>query len=334
MTRRLCAAKFAVIFALVLIAFPNALAQRQDQYVISAKAGGINFVSGEATVKRRSTGTAESVTTQTSVDSGDVVSTGLSGRVEVLLIPGSYLRAAENTEFELSDATLESLRLRLIRGSAVIEATGDDDVKSLFTVNTSQSTVTIDQRGLYRIDVLSNGLTEVFVRKGRALVRNATGEVTKLEEGKSVRVTSNESAISKFDKKVDRDYLDAWSRERAEELAAANRRLSDRSLASAYSSYRSGLGSSRWGFGSSSGLWLYDPFLRGRTFLPLYAGLSSPYGHRYSRCVGLSRGYGGFYSPFSRSTLGGIRIGIGGRNPRPFIVRPRVGVGHGHRGRH
>ncbi len=41
---------------------------------------------------------------------------------------------------------------------------------------------------------------------------------------------------------------------------------------------------------------------------------------RYSRCVGLSRG---FYSPFGRSTFGGLRIGIGGRNPKPFIIRPR-----------
>ena len=323
--------RFASVFVLLLFIVSSSVSAQSDQYVVSAKAGGINYVSGDVTVKRRAIGAVETVTTQSNLESGDALSTGASGRVEVLLIPGSYLRVAENTEFELSDASLETLRIRLIRGSAIIEATNNDDASSLLAVNTLQSTVTIDRRGLYRIDALPNGTTQIFVHKGRALVRNPAGEITKVEEGKYLSVGSTDAAMSKFDKKIDRDYLDSWSRERSETLVAANRRLSDRSLASAYSTYRGGFGNSRWGFGSSSGLWLYDPFFRGRTFLPLYSGLSSPYGHRYSRCVGLSRG---FYSPFGRSTFGGIRIGIGARNPRPFIVRSRIGVGHGHRGRH
>lgn len=322
--------RFVSVLALLFVASNPSLAQ-SDQYVVSAKAGGVNFVSGDVTVKRRGANSVEAVTAQGNLESGDTLSTGASGRVEVLLIPGSYLRAAENAEFEFTDASLETLRVRLIRGSWVIEATNNDDASSLLAVNTPQSTVTIDKRGLYRIDVLPNGTTQVFVRKGRALVRNAAGEMNKLEDGKTLSITANEIVASKFDKKLDRDYLDSWSRERSEALVAANRRLSDRSLANAYSSYRGGFGNSRWGFGPSSGLWLYDPFLRGRTFLPLYSSLSSPYGHRYSRCVGLSRG---FYSPFGRSTVGGIRIGTGGRNPRPFIVRPRISIGHGHRGRH
>lgn len=326
--------RFATILALALLVVPSSVsAQSPDQYVVSAKAGGVNFVSGDVSVKRQGFKVIEPLTAQSNLESGDVVSTGISSRLEVLLIPGSYLRVGDNTEFEFSDSSLETLRVRLIRGSAIVEVTNNDDARSLLSVHTPQSSVTIDKRGLYRIDVLPNGTTQIFVRKGRALVRNAAGEITKLEEGKYLSVRAVETATSKFDKKADGDYLDSWSRERSETVVAANRRLSDRSLASAYSSYR-GLGNSRWGFGASSGLWLYDPFFRGRTFLPFYGGLSSPYGHRYSRCVSLSRGYGGVYPPFGRSTFGGLRIGIGGRNPRPFIIRPRISVGHGHRGRH
>ncbi len=79
----------------------GALAQDREQYVISAKAGGVNLVSGDVTLKRRGEIQWQSLTSQVDLGSGDIVRTGATGRVEMLLNPGSYLRAAENSEFEL-----------------------------------------------------------------------------------------------------------------------------------------------------------------------------------------------------------------------------------------
>ena len=44
---------------------------------------------------------------------GDAVRTGLDGRVEMLLNPGSYMRVGENSEFELADNSLNNLEVRL-----------------------------------------------------------------------------------------------------------------------------------------------------------------------------------------------------------------------------
>ena len=109
---------------ITLVPSGAALAQIREQYVISAKAGGVNLVSGNVTVRRQGVSGGRVLALSDDLQNGDVVTTGADGRVEVLLNPGSYFRAAENSEFELTDGSLDRLRLRLIRGSAVVEAAG------------------------------------------------------------------------------------------------------------------------------------------------------------------------------------------------------------------
>lgn len=263
-------------------------AQDSEQYVISARAGGVNLASGDVTVKRRGEGQRQQLASRENLESRDAVRTGSSGHVEILLNPGSYLRAAENSEFELTDSSLDSLRIRLIRGSAVVEAAGADGERMLIEIATPQSSITIDRRGLYRINVLPSGGTEVFVRKGKALVAVAGTTTTEVKDGKMAIVAGGQVTVAKFDKKA-RDTFDAWSEQRAETLVAASHRLSERGVAKSFSRYG---GNSLWGrrgYNSFGGMWVYDPFSRYNTFFPFYSGWSSPYGYGYSHGFGISR---------------------------------------------
>lgn len=315
MTRRI---KFTVLGAvgsmLVLGASLSAEAQDRSLHVISAKAGGINAVSGDVTRTRG--GSAQQVSTADELDSGDRLTTASDGRVEMLLMPGSYLRLAENSEIELTNASLEWLRLKLVRGTAQIEVTGDDDSRLLIEINTPQTTVRLERKGLYRVSLPSTNATFVRVRKGRAEVGATT-----IKDGKEITVDQNRvESISKFDKKSE-DAFDVWNAQRSLTLADANRRLSSRSLSSAYSSF----GRSGWGRSSFGGYWVYDPFFRSRTFLPYYSGWSSPYGHRYQFGFGVSRhrhGFGFFGS--SRPRLGGFGVST--------HRHVRIGGHGGHRG--
>lgn len=273
-----------VVFLLTIS--PSALSQDREQYVISAKAGGVNFVSGDVAVRRQGTSDWRTLTSSDDLQNGDVVNTGTTGRLEVLLSPGSYLRSIENSEFELTDGSLDSLRLRLTKGSAVVEAAGADGARMFVEVATPQTRIVIDRKGLYRINLLPDNSTELLVRKGQALVGSDSSTAQKVKDGHRVTIrSSGELATAKFDKK-DADAFDLWSERRSETLAAASRKLSDRALASSYTSYRrSGFWGSP-GYRSISGLWIYDPFISGRTFLPFYYGWSSPYGRRYSTGFG------------------------------------------------
>lgn len=291
----------AALAAFLTIFAAGAQAQtNSSQYVISAKAGGINSATGDVKVRRRGASQLESLSTQDSLADGDRVSTGAGGRVEMLLSPGAYFRAAENTEFELENSSLDNLRVKLTAGSAIVEATGADGANMFVEIKTPDTNVAVNKRGIYRINVLPpTRQTAVYVREGYALVGNV-----KVKEGRALTVGAggarSETAIAKFDEK-ERDAFDLWSESRAETLVAVNKRLTRNSIRDSYTAYnRSGFSRGYRG----SGLWFYDSSFGGHTFLPFYAGLSSPYGHGYSHGFGFSSyGFGSIFSTPNRRII-------------------------------
>ena len=86
-----------------------------DKYIISAKAGGVNFVEGTVTVIR-ATGRSGILLKSDRVEIGDRVTTGADGRAEVLLNPGSFIRLGKNSSFEFGSTDLEDLQIRLDSG--------------------------------------------------------------------------------------------------------------------------------------------------------------------------------------------------------------------------
>lgn len=269
----------AIALSLFCLATVSAQAQTQsrDPRVISARAGGINFISGEARGKLRGRGDWQTLTTKDNLRKGDTVETGAGGQLEVLLNPGSYLRLGENSEFTLADDSLAGLRLSLSRGSALIEAAGLTELRVSILVNTPQTKIEIVRSGLYRINVRTANSTEVAVHKGRALVGS---EQALIKGGNVARVGGGGVEIAKLNKK-ERDGLDLWSRERAGMLAKANGKISTRSVNTLLASFDA---NDYWsnGFGLSGGFWYFDVRSSCYVYIPRGYGWSSPYGHHYS----------------------------------------------------
>ena len=143
------------VFAMAVSFTASTYAQTtRDKFVISAKAGGVNAVTGRATVRSHGNTEWQLLTIKEDLETGDVVQTGFDGRVEMLLNPGSYLRIGENSEFELADNSLQNLEVRLIRGTAIVEATGADDTELLINIITPHTKLAIVRRGLYRLNVV------------------------------------------------------------------------------------------------------------------------------------------------------------------------------------
>jgi FecR protein len=268
-----------VVFGFVL----TAQAQNREKYIISAKAGGINFVTGNVTVQREGEERQQQLTVKDNLWTGDSVATGAGGRVEVLLNPGSYMRVDENSEFELTDSSLDNLLVTLVKGSAVVEVTGGDGVQHAIGINTPQAQALIIRGGIYRFNALPNGTTEIVVRKGRVVVDKLTP--SEVKGGRKVIIGgAYPTEVAKLNKK-EQDTLDLWSKDRAETLARANRRLERRTLWSAF--YDSGWSDLYlWGQRNprlgSLGLWVYNGAAGGYCFFPIGpTAWSSPYGHRY-----------------------------------------------------
>jgi len=167
----------------------------------------------------------------------------------------------ERSQFVFLYDNIETDKLKLTRGSAVLEAS---TIEIPISIETPRNTFQIIREGLYRFNVDSDGKVDLAVRKGRAIVGSTT-----IKEGKHALVEGDTAAIAKLDKK-DVDDLDGWSKERARSLIAANRGLSSSGMRQTLS--RSLLYNA----------WIYDPFSRCYTFLPFGGGFSSPYGWDYS----------------------------------------------------
>jgi hypothetical protein len=256
-------------------------AQNREKFVISAKAGGINAITGQASVHSRGNSDWQVLSITDDLDAGDRVRTANDGRVEILLNPGSYLRLGGDSEVELSDNTLENLEVRLLRGTAIVEATGADDLDLNINISTPHTKLAIVRHGLYRLNVVPENATELIVRKGRVILSDSPH--TKVKGGNKVVFNATNVSVAKLtkeEKKVNED-VDLWSKDRGKMLAKANNRINDRMLDSAFASFRDwDPYSRRLGFG----VWFYNTQAHCYTFLPFYNsfGFGSPYGSTYT----------------------------------------------------
>ncbi len=308
-------------FTIIALGSATALAQNRERFGISAKAGGVNAVMGHVMVNRKDQ-SPQLLTSHDDLAADDVVTTGATANVEVLLNPGSYFRVGENSEFAFKSTDLDKLRLKLVKGIAIVEVTGVEGINPDIVIDTPHATFSILRTGLYRIDVQAQS-TELAVRKGRASYGNAGAELVK--GGKRVTFTNGVVAITKLEK--DKDSFDVWSKQRAELLARANERLSSRQVSGLISSFGdSGFGGSRWG------LWTFSPRMGCFTFLPFFYGWSSPYGHYYGSYFDVYywRGSGWGNPNISPGTSGGTVVnnrpgstGVSpGGSPAPTYVPP------------
>src|SRR5258706_12179381 len=181
-------------------------AQNREKFGISAKAGGVNAVTGHVTVTR-SGQSAQLLSGQDNLVSGDVVTTGPGSQAEVLLNPGSYLRVAGNSEFVLVDNSLNNLVVKLVKGSAIIEATGGDDSDLRINVLANQQSLLIIRSGIYRINVQPT-VAELLVRKGRVLPSSSTSGLVK--GGTKVMYLSGGPLSAKLTKQ-DQSEFGLWS---------------------------------------------------------------------------------------------------------------------------
>lgn len=262
-----------------LVCAPAILAQRDtlgaaagDRYVISAKAGGVNFVSGPVGVVRTE-GKSGQLLKGDAIEIGDRVSTGADGKAEILLNPGSYLRLGPLSAFEFTTTDLDNLQIKLDSGSAIFEVFATEDFA--VTVNTPKAKFTLFDSGIYRVN--ADGTISVF--KGKARIGDDEKAVVK--SGREGSMANSAALIAKFDRD-EKDAFDIWSKDRAKELAKISGRLERNTVRTDL--MRSFLGR-QWNMYNSFGLWIYDPFSRSNCFLPFGMGWGSPYGYGFGHSI-------------------------------------------------
>ena len=277
MKRNLLRVLSSMTIVLLLSAFTYAqdsrvLSAAGDMYVISAKGGGVNFVEGKVSIARKQ-GKSGYLLKGDSIEINDKVSTGASGKAEILLNPGSYLRLAENSTFEFVSTELENLQIKLNSGSAIFEVFADDEFR--VAIDTPKTNFFLIQSGIYRIDILPDGSEKIEVWKGRAQIGQAENNIIK--GGKFAVIKNGQPQIEKFDRD-EKDDFEVWSKARAKELAKINSKLERQTVkTSLINSYNQ----RGWNLYDSFGVWIYNSFYGSYCFLPFGYGWRSPYGYGF-----------------------------------------------------
>jgi hypothetical protein len=233
------------------------------QPVISARSGVIAYGEGAVYVSDKAWEPAQ--TKFDAIKENTLVRTG-EGRVEVLLVPGTFLRLGENGSFRLLTNRLIDTRLDLLRGSAVVEVdqvTKDNNV----TIVNHDATIQFHKAGLYRLD---SEPASVKVFKGAATVQMGERNI-EVPSGKMLGLAGETAAVEKFDTE-DTDTLDRWSHRRGDLVASAN-------ISAANYVRNYGANGSYSGFSANS--WAWNPYFGMYTYLPYSGQFFTPYGGWY-----------------------------------------------------
>jgi hypothetical protein len=333
--------KIALAMSIILTCAAPALSQgrkplpqgERDMYLVSAQAGVVNAVEGEA-IYRRDGGSWDALTAREELQAYDRIRTGAGARVEILLNPGAYLRLSENAELVITETEAKRVQVFISKGSAIVEASVVD---GYIGVATPRAELAIVRGGLYRFNVSEDGRSEILARKGMLVVAGSKMNVgggdyvfggTKVKEGKQIIAGDSGPYISPMADKKAQDEFDLWSKQRARTIIAANKRLPIKDMLRSIP------------LGMMSNVWVYDRFSGCYTFLPGFYNLYSPYGYRYERgtfwpgqCCNNGHGYGsgggGYWGGSGGSNSGGGSMpgsgGSGGGHPAPGPVVPNAG---------
>jgi hypothetical protein len=276
-----------------------------------ARPGSINYVEGQATLGGQplnpdAVGSVE-------LDKGQALATQ-TGKVEILLTPGVFLRVADNSLVKMISPDLANTEVELDKGRAMVEVT-DISKNNNIRVDLNGASVQVLKRGLYDFDA-DHSQVRVFKGKAGVFVNNQ-----KVSVGENHMVALNASAKPKpqgFDvKQYSEAEIYRWSGLRSGYLAEA-----DADTARLYVN-----GGPGW-FGAG---WYWDPWFGSYTFIPgdgifyspfgwgfyspyavwgspfFYGGFGGYYGHGYHH-------FGDFHGPYGHGfePMGGFRGGFAG----------------------
>jgi len=252
--------KVLAIVALVGVSGVSAWAQS----VLSAKSGTIHHVDGKAYIsgvnlKPLRVGDFPQLEENQTLVTEDA-------HAEVLLTPGVFLRIGEHSSVELLSNKLSDTQLRIVSGSALVEA-GEILKDNKITILNGQYRVGIMKIGLYRFDAQPE---TVRVFEGRAEVTRvrdvADAAPVVLKKGRELQ--SGDLTVTKFNSKAS-DELFAWSQRRSALVASAN------ASAARTASQQGKL------YKSSAGSWVFLPTFGLYTYLPGNGVYRSPFGYQY-----------------------------------------------------
>ena len=143
----------------------------------------ISLINGDVSVRRGDTGEFVAAAINSPVIALDRVVTGVNSRAEIQLDYANYMRLADDAEVRLSQLEYRRYQVQVARGLVTYSVLRDSDAQ--VEIATPALSVRPVKRGVYRINVRSDGTTEITVRKGEVEIFTPQGS-ERLKSGRTM----------------------------------------------------------------------------------------------------------------------------------------------------
>jgi len=233
----------------------------------NAVPGTLNYVEGHVSLDSQPL-TSKSIGSAV-LETGQSITTE-SGKAEVLLTPGVFLRVGSNSSVKMISPSLTNTEIGVNEGEASIEV-AEIHKQNDIRIDADGVKTELVKNGYYDFDAAHN---QVRVLDGEAII-NENGRQVRVKGGHELTLNQDSAKPQSFDKKAYASGdLYSWSSLRSAYLAEANVDAAPAYIASG------GYGLGWYGTG-----WYWDPWFDAYTFIPGDGIFYSPFGW-------------GFYSPF------------------------------------
>src|SRR5436190_2341685 len=146
-----------------------------EDYDVKARVVRISLITGEVNLKRSGNTDWERARLYFALVEGDTIAIDAQARVEIQIDARNFVRLGENSVLKIVTLRDEGVALSVVEGTASVRLAKFDRDHEYFEIDAPKTTLAAEKKGLYRIDVSSDGRVRLSARDGgRARIYSET----------------------------------------------------------------------------------------------------------------------------------------------------------------
>jgi len=219
--------KKTTILAVIMV-FSFSILQAEEVKYTNNSFARLSYLTGNIYIQRATDLGYEEGTVNMPISEGDRLGT-TEGRAEIYFGRGNYVRLDHNTKIDfikLPDKVNELTQIQIWSGNVYFSVWSLEEEKNI-EIHTSDVSIYLLEKGLYRIDVRENGETEIFVYQGLVEASGEAGSVLIKDEQRLEAVDGHFTSRPSHFYAAAEDSFDRWSEYRDSQI---RKRLANRYL--------------------------------------------------------------------------------------------------------
>ena len=191
-----------------------------EEFDVKDRVARVSLIAGEVNLKRGGNSDWERVRLNFPLVEGDTISTSAESRAEIQIDARNFVRLGANSILRVVTLRDEGVALSVVEGTATIRLARFDRDKEYFEIDAPKTTLAAEKKGVYRVDVTSEGRVRLTARDGgRARIYSETSGFALREDRTAELILEGANAGDWEFVATNADSWDSWVDDRERYLA-------------------------------------------------------------------------------------------------------------------